>query len=188
MVLLISYIFTIIASKLKIPKVVALIVAGLVIGFTPIKSTILEPNTKFIFGLGDIALICLMFLAGLESSWRIIYKERRDAVFIAIFAFLVPFLLGFFVFLILGFSLIVSFIIGICMSITTEATKAEVLLELKKLKTRIGSAIMGAGIIDDILGLSLFILVTYTLKKTFLKEDILIAGVIIAFFIAAHML
>lgn len=183
LVLLISYLLTLLASKINVPKEVALIVSGLVIGFPAIKNTILDPNTQFIFGLGDIALVCLMFLAGLESSWKEMYEERRDSVLIAVFAALVPFLLGFFVFLILGFSLIVSFIIGICMSITAEATKAEVLLELKKLKTKMGSAIMGAGILDDILGLSLFVLVIFLLKRIYPKENILIVVAIVAFFI-----
>ncbi len=182
-VLLISCLFTLLAKKLKISTVVALIFSGLIVGFPFIKKVIVEPNTQFIFGLGDIALLCLMFLAGLESSWRAIYSERKDAVLIAIFAALVPFLLGFIIFMMMGFSLLVSSIIGICMSITAEATKARVLLELKKLRTKVGAAMMGAGIIDDILGLFLFIFITYLFKVAYLKEDILITGAIISFFI-----
>ena len=182
-VLLISYLFNLLAKKIKIPTVIALIVTGLIIGFPFIKKIMIEPNTQFISSLGDIALICLMFLAGLESSWRVLYNERKEAILIAIFAALVPFLLGFIVFMILGFSLLISSIIGICMSITAEATKARVLLELKKLRTKVGAAMMGAGIVDDVLGLSLFILITYLLKAVYLKEDILIAGAIISFFV-----
>lgn len=64
-VLLISYLFTLLAKKIKIPTIVALIFSGLIVGFPFIKKVIVEPNAQFIFGLGDIALICLMFLAGL---------------------------------------------------------------------------------------------------------------------------
>ena len=178
-----SFLLTLLAKKIKIPVVVALIFAGLMLGIPLVKNYLIEPNTKIIFSLGDIGLLFLMFLAGLESSWMIIYKEKRDAVFIAIFAALVPFILGFIVFYLLGFSVLVSAIIGICMSITAEATKARVLLELNKLKTRVGSALMGAGIIDDIIGLCLFILITYLAKQVYLKEDFLITGSIAAFFI-----
>ena len=69
------------------------------------------------------------------------------------------------------------------MSITAEATKARVLLELKKLKTKVGSAMMGAGIIDDILGLFLFILVTYLFNEVYIKEDMLVVGAIVSFFV-----
>lgn len=181
--LAVAYFASLLAKKIRIPYVIALIGVGLLLGFPSIKEIIIEPNTAFIFGIGDIALICLMFIAGLESSWRVLYRERKDAVFIAVFSAFIPFLLGLVIFKLLGFSLLISFIMGICMSITAEATKARALLELNKLKTRVGSAMMGAGIIDDIIGLSLFILVTYLLKVTYLKEDILIAGIILAFFV-----
>lgn len=182
-VLITAYIIIKLGSKIKIPSVVSLILLGFVLDLPFLKSIFIEPNTQFIFNFGDIALICLMFLAGLESSWKIMYSEKKDALVIAVFASFIPFLLGFGVFKILGFSLLISIIIGICMSITAEATKARVLLDLRKLRTRVGAAMMGAGIIDDIMGLSFFILITYLLKVVYLKEDLLIAGAVIFFFI-----
>lgn len=182
-VLLISYLFTLLAKKTKISSVVTLIFAGLIVGLPFVTKRIITPNENFIFILGDIGLLCLMFLAGLKSSWKIINKEKKEAFIIAIFAAGVPFLLGFFIFLSLGFSLEVSLIVGIAMSITAEATKARVLLEIKKLRTKIGSVMMGAGIIDDIFGLILFIIVTVLFKTIEIREYILIAGAILAFFI-----
>lgn len=181
--LLVSYLFASLAKKIKIPNVVALIIAGLIIGFPFIKNIILGPNEQFIFDLGDIGLLSLMFLAGLESSWRVLYSERKDALLIAIFAALTPFLLGFVIFRIMGYSLLISFIVGIAMSITAEATKARVLLEIRKLRTKVGAAMMGAGILDDIFGLSLFILVTFLLKEVYLRGNIIIAFSIVFFFI-----
>jgi len=181
-ILLFSYLLTLLGKKLKISTVVALICSGLIITVPLIKTVILEPHINFISGLGDFALLCLMFLAGLESSWRTLYKEKKDALFIAISAALTPFLLGFAIFSIMGFSFFVSSIVGICMSITAEGTTAKVLMETRKLKSRVGAAMMDAGIFDDILGLSLFILITSLLRKVYLKEDILIAGAIISFF------
>lgn len=182
-ILLSSYLATYLARKLKIPTVVALILNGIFIGIPVLRNTLLEPNLPFITAIGDVGLISMMFVAGLESSWKVIYKERKDAMIIAIFAAVVPFLLGFFVFYMLGFSFLISSIVGICMSITAEATKASVLMELNRLKSKIGATMMGAGIIDDIAGLSLFILVNYLLKEVFIKEDLLLAGVIVSFFI-----
>lgn len=178
-----SYLFTSLAKKIKFPNTVALIIAGLVIGFPFIKNIVLGSNAQYIFDLGDIGLLSLMFLAGLESSWRVLYSERKDALLIAIFAALTPFLLGFVIFRLMGYSLLISFVVGIAMSITAEATKARVLLEIRKLRTKVGAAMMGAGILDDIFGLFAFILVTYLLKEVFLREDILIAFAIVFFFI-----
>ena len=66
----VSYLFMLLAKKINIPSVVALIVCGIMLGFPSIRNIILEPNIQTITGFGNIALICLMFLAGLESSWR----------------------------------------------------------------------------------------------------------------------
>ncbi len=180
-VLFFSFIFSFIFKKIKIPNVVALILFGLVLNVPSMKEIFIESNSNFLFALGDIALVSLMFIAGLETSWTFFYKEKKDAVYIAVFAWLIPFLLGFAVFMMLGFSLMVSLIVSLCLSITAEATKARVLLELNKIKTRLGAAMMGAGIIDDILGLLFFVLITYAFGSYFI-EDLLIVGAIIAFF------
>ena len=112
-VLIFAYLITKLGDKIKILKVVSLILYGLILNIPFLKSIFIEPNTQFIFNFGDIALICLMFLAGLESSWRIMYAEKKDALFIAVFAALIPFLLVFVVFRIFGFSFFISALIGI---------------------------------------------------------------------------
>lgn len=182
-VLSISYIGILIAKKLRISSVIVLILIGLLVSVPLIKNVIIEPNTQTILTLGDIGLLALMFIAGLETSWRSLYKERRDAVFIASFTAFVPFILGFAVFCLMGFSLIISVVVGICMSVTAEATRARVLLEIRKLKTRVGAGMMGAGIIDDIFGLGMFMLITSLFRVISINEELLIAGAIMMFFI-----
>lgn len=172
-----------IAVKINIPSVVGLIIAGIIIGLPGIESFIIGKHSEFLVNLGDIGLLTLMFLAGLETSWHLLYEEKTDAALIAIFGALTPFFLGFAVFRLLGYSLAASLITGICMSITAEATKAKVLLELDKLKTRLGAAMMGAGIIDDTLGFLLFVGVTLFVHAENLKEDILIIGALGMFFL-----
>jgi len=172
--LLLSFLFTLLTKKLKFSIVVGLILAGLVIGLPSIRDIILEPNINFILTVGDFGLISLMFLAGLETSGDILYKEKKDIVIIASFGDTLPFLLGFLVFLALGFSLATSIIIGICMSITAEATQARVLLELDMLKTKIGALLMGSGIFDDTIGILLFIGVSYWLVEEFATKELMI--------------
>lgn len=183
-ILIVTYIFTRIGKLIKIPIVVSLIISGLFIGIPFLKNIVVGQNIDLIFNLGDLALICLMFLAGLETQSNNLKKEFKDAALIAVFAALTPFLLGFVIFhLLLGFSLTESFVVGLCMSITAEATKARVLLDLKKLRTRIGTLMMEAGIMDDILGLGIFIIFTFLLKDFYLKENILLTAAIFAFFL-----
>ncbi|MBR9691020.1 cation:proton antiporter [Candidatus Woesearchaeota archaeon] len=186
-IILTVQLFVFIAKKANIPTIISLIVSGLILNIPFLKKLIIEPHTSFIFNFGDFALLALMFIAGLETSWQTLYKERKDSFLIASFTAVFTFAIGFAIFKLLGFSLITSLIIGICMSITAEATRAQVLLDLKKLKTRVGSAMMGAGIIDDVFGMGLFIAVTYFLKSAFLKEDLLIAAAILSFFIGVYL-
>lgn len=159
--LIVSFLFTFLAKKLNSSSVVGLIVGGIILGSPLIKSIFLEQNTDFILTLGDFGFFALMFIAGMEISWCLLYEERKEAAAVAFFAAFIPFLLGVSISLALGFSLFTALAIGICMAITAEATKARVLLELNKLNTQVGSLMMGAGIIDDVLGLSLFALVSY---------------------------
>lgn len=182
-ILIVSNLAVLGARKLKIPTVVILILMGVMFGLPFLEKTFLGPASKLIFNLGDIGLLCLMFLAGLESSWRLLYKEKKDATLIAVSAALVPIGMGYVAFRLLDFSPQISLIVGICMSISAEATRAKVLMELKKLKTRLGAALIGAGLIDDTIGLSLFILITYFIKKADTKEELLVVGSIISFFI-----
>ncbi len=186
---LVSFLFTLLAKKLRLSAVIGLIVGGVVLGYPVIKNIVLEPNTGLVLSLADIGLVALMFLAGLEISWREFCEEEKKAAVVSVFAAVTPFLLGFAAFMAMGFSFLTSLTIGISMSITAEATNASMLLELKKLKTRIGSLMMGAGIIDDVMGMALFVLVSYFFTKTFVTEEIVVLlGAILAFFIgiSAH--
>lgn len=181
--ILASFLFTSLAKRLRISTVVGLIIAGIVIGSPWLEDIILGPNKGAVLALGDMALIILMFLAGLEVSWDMLYEEKKNALYVAAFVAIVPFLSGFVVFFALGYSLATSLVVGVSMSITAEATTARVLMELGKLKTRLGSLIMGAGIIDDVMGLILFSLIGYWVKKgQWTKEGMLLAGAIAAFF------
>ena len=168
--------------KIKIPSVVMLILAGLLFNVPFLKNLFILDNLKILSLLGYIGLFVLMFLAGLEVSWRQLYKEKKDATFIATFASIFPFILGTLVFYALKFSFLTSAMVGISMAITAEATKARVLIDLGKLRTRVGAAMMGAGIIDDIIGIGLFMVIAL-IFGSFSGESLATLGVVGCFFL-----
>lgn len=182
-IIVLAAICTRLSKFIHIPSVVFLICLGLIGGIPFMRETYIGPHKEVIFLLGDIGLLSLMFLAGLESSWHLLCAEKKDATLIAVFGVFVPFVFGFAIFFFLEYSLQTALIIGVCMSISAEATRAKVLLELKKLKTRLGAALIGAGLIDDILGLSLFVIITLAIKQKGTTEELLVVGAIISFFI-----
>jgi Kef-type K+ transport system membrane component KefB len=180
----VSFLFTVLAKKLNLSVVIGLILSGIILGSPGIKNAIIGPNEDFVMVLGNLAFFILMFLAGLEISWCLLYQERKEATAVTFFAAIVPIILGFIVFLQLGFSLVTCLTVGISMSITAEATKARVLLELGKLDTQLGSLMMGAGIIDDMMGLTLFAVISYIFTgKTATHEFIQTLVAIGAFFL-----
>lgn len=180
--IIICAIFVLLAKKIKVPEVIALILAGLFISIPIIKNNLIGNSLDVVILLGDIGLFSLMYLAGLETSWKELYKEKKDSFILAFVTAVVSFLLGFLGMLAFGFPVIVSFIVGIAMSITAEATRAKVLLDLKVLKTRVGAALMGAGIVDDLFGLCIFVAIMLLLKAGTLYNNVLLVGSIVCFF------
>lgn len=174
---------TIISKKTRIPLVPALIFTGIILTIQPMRDIIISTNKEVIMKIGEFGLIALMFLAGLEISINKITKEEKDAVYISILAAITPMILGFLIFYLFGFDFATSAIIAICLSITAEGANAKVLIDLKKLKTKVGSVIMGAGLVDDIIGLGLFIGITYAVGKLNVGDLVLLSGGILAFFI-----
>ncbi|MFW5704610.1 MAG: cation:proton antiporter [Nanoarchaeota archaeon] len=171
----------------KIPKVVALILFGILCGITPFREVILQ-NENIIMTLGFFGLFFLLFLAGLESSFKNLEKEEKDSIWIGIYSLVFPLIIGFIISkFVLNFDLIASLVIAICLSFTAEATKVEELMELGKLKTKIGSAMVGAGFIDDTIGILLFSVLLFSLGQFyFIESMVLILGVL--FFIIGILL
>lgn len=175
---------TLIAKNIKVSTVIGLIVTGIIIGTEPLQSIFIGSHKETILTLGNVGLLFLMFTAGLEVSWSLLYKERKDSFIVATFGAFTPFLLGTGIFVLLDFPLEAALSIGVCISITAEATKARVLLELKKLKTKVGSLMMGAGIVDDIMGVTLFLAVIYLTTHNFsAKEPLMLTLTLGAFFL-----
>ncbi|MFH1822669.1 MAG: cation:proton antiporter [Patescibacteria group bacterium] len=182
-VLFISFIFSSLAKKLHLSEVVGLIVVGLVISLPFVKQNVVAENQETIFYLAQIGLIFLMFIAGFEISSNLLFKEKKDSLTITIFTVLTSLILGVIVFTLLGYSLKVGLIMGVCFGITAEATKARVLIQLNKLKSRLGAMLMGVGVINDIFGVMALIVITYFFTtKVNWHEFIILVSIILAFF------
>ncbi len=168
--------------RIRLPAVVSLIFVGILLGMSPISTGLIGENVDAINSIGDIGLVFLLFLAGLETSWSFLRREKHDAFLIAAFGFITVFSLGFGVFRLLGFDNVVALVVGVTLAITAEGTTARVLLDLKKIKTRLGATMLGAGIADDVIGLAAFAAVTIFFGGFSLGENVLVFAAIVAFF------
>ena len=150
-------VFGIIARKLKAPQVVGEIIAGLLIGPSVLG---LVQQTDFLMQMAEIGVVLLMFSAGLETNIKDLLKTGPIALLIACAGVFVPLVGG--ALLYMGFygaspwgseEFFKAVFIGVIMTATSVSITVESLKELGKLKGKVGTTILSAAIIDDVIGI-----------------------------------
>ena len=154
--------------KVQMPQVVGALLAGVILG--PAMLGILT-ETNFIHEVAEIGVIVLMFCAGLETDIQELKASGKASFVIALCGVLVPLAGGFAAAWFFNKPGIIdsnascstflqNIFIGIILTATSVSITVETLKEMGKLKTRSGNAILGAAIIDDVLGIIALTVVT----------------------------
>ena len=189
LILLSTKLFGLVTRRFKMPQVVGALAAGLILG--PAMLNILG-ETDFITKLSEVGVIVLMFTAGLETDIQELKRTGKASFIIALIGVLVPlgggFLLAYFfnneAIAGPGANLFLQDIfIGIILTATSVSISVETLKEMGKLNTRAGNAILGAAIIDDILGIVALTVVTSLADASVNLLVVLLK--IVAFFVVA---
>ncbi|SEP68987.1 Kef-type K+ transport system, membrane component KefB [Lachnospiraceae bacterium RM5] len=149
--------FGLIARKLKAPQVAGEIIAGLLIGPSLLN---LVYESDFLSGMAEIGVILLMFSAGLETNIDKLKKSGLKAIVLAVVGVMVPLVFGTILYMCFyGFSapgttkFIKALFIGTILTATSVSITVQVLKELGKISTEVGTTIMSAAIIDDVIGI-----------------------------------
>lgn len=142
----------IISRKLKMPDVLGALLAGVVLGPVIFNLIQYDANIKLLSNLG---VILLMFLAGLETNAEQFKKAGKSSFMIALLGIMVPLLAGTLCAFSFYRNIMENIFIGAILTATSVSITVETLIELGKLNTRAGTNILGAAVIDDILGLVL---------------------------------
>lgn len=137
-------------KKLKQPAMVGHLLAGVILG--PTLLNVVEPSDSFLIVV-DLAIFFLMFLAGLELRSEDIKKAGKHSIILAVLSFVIPFAGGAAVSDYIGLPIVTSLFIGLTLAITAIPVSAVVLMEFNLLKSKMGSTVLTAGVIDDILSL-----------------------------------
>ena len=149
--------FGILARKCKAPQVVGEIIAGLIIGPSILG---LVNQSDFLIEMAEIGVIILMFSAGLETDLKDLMKTGPIAALIACAGVFVPLILG--ALLYMGFygvapwgseGLYKAVFVGTILTATSVSITVEALKEMGKLKGKVGTTILSAAIIDDVIGI-----------------------------------
>lgn len=143
------------SKKIKLPQVVGALIAGVIMGPACLGWI---HNTEMLSCLSEIGVIVLMFAAGLETDINELKRTGKASFLIALIGVIVPLLGGaaaayFFNDSVDGNKMLQNIFIGIILTATSVSITVETLKEMGKLSTPAGNAILGAAIIDDILGI-----------------------------------
>lgn len=148
--------FSLVSKKFNMPPVVGALIAGIILG--PVVLNIVDPSDS-ILNLAEVGVVVLMFQAGLETDIDELKKSGIPAFVIAL-CVLVPLVMGAALSLAYGRNMLESIFIGVILTATSVSITVEALQDMGHLKGRVGTAILGAAIIDDILGIVLLSIMT----------------------------
>lgn len=156
-IILFAKTFGIIARKCKAPQVVGQIIAGLLIG--PCFLGWVQ-QTDFITQMAEVGVILLMFTAGLDTDLKELIKTGPVAFLIACAGVFIPLVFGTILYMAFyGFApwgdenFYKAVFIGTIMTATSVSITVASLQELGKIKTKVGTTIVSAAIIDDVIGI-----------------------------------
>jgi len=167
-ILLGTKLFGVLTKKLQLPSVVGALVAGFIIGPNLLN---IVSETEFIDKMAELGVIFIMFMAGMETDVKKLKDTGKASIFIAILGVVLPLAGGFLIASAFNGGLhnvnqqeLLKYIfVGVILMATSVAITVETLRELGKLNTKSGTTILGAAIIDDILGIiALTILISIT--------------------------
>ena len=190
LILLSTKLLGLVTRKFNLPQVVGALLAGVILG--PAALNILN-ETDFISTMAEIGVIVLMFTAGLESDVRQLKSNWKESLLIASMGVLVPLIGGTIIAYIFNdgsltttSELLQNLFIGTILTATSVSITVEALRELGKITEKSASVIMGAAILDDILGIVVLTILTSMADKSVNVSVVLIK--IIAFFAFAFII
>ncbi len=156
-IILAAKVFGVIAARFRAPQVVGMIVAGIVIGPSVLGWV---QQSDFLMQMAEIGVMLLMFVAGLDTDLKELIKTGPAAFAVACAGVFVPLVGGYVLYSCMyGFSPIGSLdfykavFIGVIMTATSVSITVQALMEMGRLKTRVGTLILSAAIIDDVIGI-----------------------------------
>ena len=150
LIILFVKLFGILTSKIEMPKMLGGLIAGIILGPAVLNVIEITPSLEFLEGLGFIFII---FLVGIETRLKSLVKGTKKYFVIALGGIIVPLVMGYFASLIYQVNFELNVFFGIILTVTSVGLTAEYLMEEKKLNTILGNAILGVGVIDDVIGI-----------------------------------
>ena len=145
------------SNKVNMPNVVGALIAGILIGPSCLG---LVTETDFILKASEIGVILLMFTAGMETDMQELKKNSLACMVIAAIGVVVPLIGGSLCYYLMFepgstsyTEILKAVFVGVVLTATSVSITVEALREMGKLEGKVGSSILGAAVIDDIIGI-----------------------------------
>lgn len=176
------------SRKVKMPAVVGALVAGVILGPSALNLINLSGTTgAYLEITAEIGVIFLMFSAGLETDLSELKSNIVPSLVTAIIGVIVPLIGGFLSYALYFHTDVADFqeclkavFVGVVLTATSVSITVETLRELGRLKGKVGTTILGAAVIDDILGIIVLTIVT-SLKDTSVNPVTVIVKILLYF-------
>lgn len=153
LILLVARLFGEVAAKCSIPSVIGELLAGVILG--PSLLNLISPSES-IQVLAEIGIILLLFEVGLETNFIQLKKTKTKPFIVAVGGVIVPFFLGYWISSSLfHLSTVVSVLVGSTLTATSIGITMRVLTDLKKQSSEEAQIVLGAAVLDDIIGIIL---------------------------------
>ncbi|MGZ5432485.1 MAG: cation:proton antiporter [Thermoanaerobaculia bacterium] len=145
------------AERIGQPAVLGEMIGGIVIGVSGLH--LVDAHSPIIHVLSELGVLLLLFLIGLETDIYRLLSVGRASMTVALAGVIFPFAAGYGVGAVLGLPTTVSIFLGAALTATSVGITARVLSDLGQLKSDESQVILGAAVVDDILGLVLLTVV-----------------------------
>src|SRR5690242_20300960 len=161
------------------PVVLGELLAGIIVGpfafgslpfFDGKPLVVLDETVRHI---GELSAIVILFIAGLEITPREFLKGGASSFTVGSVGVIVPFFVGYFVFIAFGLKTLESLLVSTALTATSIAISIQVLTELGKMQSKEARLILGAAIVDDILAIAALSVVTTMVQTGNTTPDII---------------
>jgi len=150
-VLLTTRALSVLAEHFGQPAILGELVGGVLLGASVLG--ILDPADLAIHTLAQLGLLILLFEIGLATDLRALTREGGTAAVIAVVGVVLPFVIGYAALSAMGIGRLAAIVCAASLTATSISVSTRVLAELGFLQTQEGRVVLGAAVLDDIIGL-----------------------------------
>lgn len=141
----------VLAQRIGQPAVVGELIAGVLLGGSVLG--FLDPADPIVGSLAELGVLVLLFEIGLHTDMRSLMRVRSEAITVALVGVVAPFGLGYAAAILLGLSVVPAIVAGAALTATSIGISARTLSDLGLLASSEGQIVLGAAVLDDIVGL-----------------------------------